>query len=113
MWTGNTAVYSDHPEAVKDLLHKSCGDKQNECGGHFADMYKAGSKKGYDTLQFLQHADMQCDSHNTMKNLAIEIVDLKGPGTTTCSQTNSGNTRFRAGWEAKSVCTCDNSQKII
>jgi len=112
MWTGNTKVYQDHPEGVKDLLGQPCADAQKECGKQFAAMYQAGLNKGYDSLQFLKHADMQCDNNNNMANLAIEIVDLKGPGTTTCSG-NGGQTRFKSGWEAKSTCYCDNSQKII
>lgn len=113
MWSGNTKVYQDHPDGVQDLLGQPCADKDKECGKQFAALYKAGLKKGYDTLQFMKHADMQCNTHNNqMGNYAIEIVDLKGPGTTTCSG-NGGQTRFRAGWEAKSVCDCDNSQKII
>jgi hypothetical protein len=114
MYTGNTKVYDDHPDAVQDLLKTSCGDKNKECGSHFEDMYKAALKAGYDTLQFTKHADMQCNTgNNDEANLAIEIVDLKGPGTTSCSQTNSGTTRFRTGWEAKSVCVCDNTEPNI
>merc|ERR1719169_314590 len=55
MWTGNTKVYDDHPDAIQDLLHTNCADNQKECGSQFHAMYDAGFKAGYDTLQFTKH----------------------------------------------------------
>jgi len=111
MYTGTTKVYNNHADAARDLLHRPCSDLTNECIAEFESMYKAARSRGLYCFQFLKHADMQCGSGE--HNLAIEIVDVKGPGTTTCSQRMSGPTRFRAGWEAKHACTCDNSKSTI
>jgi len=121
MWTGNTKAYNDHADGVKDLLNgAACKDKKQgfgvqECDANFEDMYKAALNRKLDSIQFLQHADMQCSLNNAKKmgNYAIEIVDLKGSGKYSCSQPNSGQTRFRAGWEAKSICNCDNTLTAI
>lgn len=121
MWMGNTKQYNDHPDAVADLLNGAkCEDPPgqlgaNECQKNFEDMYKAAKNKKLDSFHFTKHADMQCSTINTKKqgNYAIEIVDLGGSGAHACSQPNSGLTRFRAGWEAKSQCVCDNTQKAI
>jgi len=118
-WTGTTFAYNDHPDGVKDLLNAPCSDPpgqigNNECQNNFEDMYKAAIKKGANTLQFKKHSDMQCDlnNNNDQRNMAIEVVDLGGPGMTTCSGV-SGKTRFRAGWQAKYLCVCDNGQTSI
>lgn len=39
--------------------------------------------------------------------MAIEIVDLGGPGTTACGHVAGQANRYRAGWEAESACNCD------
>merc|ERR1712194_126715 len=112
MYTGSTKVYTDHPDATMDLLNQKCkGSGHNECGDQFSALYKAGIAKGLDSIQFTNHGDMQCANKNGL--LALEVVDFKGPGTTSCSQTNSGPGRFKSGWEAKTVCNCDNSQKTV
>jgi hypothetical protein len=114
MWTGNTKAYNDHQDAVSDLLKETCVSKLNECGSYFEAMYKAALGAGLDSIQFMHHKDMQCNKADTiMKGLAVEIVDLKGPGMDTCSQSNSGKTRFRTGWQAKHICYCDNSEEVI
>jgi hypothetical protein len=120
MWMGNTKAYNDHPDAVSDLLPgQQCKDPKgqlgvNECQKNFEDLYKAAKAKNMQSFHFTKHADMQCDTNsNKQGNYAIEIVDLGGSGAHACSQPNSGNTRFRAGWEAKSICNCDNTQKAI
>lgn len=117
--TGKTKAYNDHPDAVSDLLHAKCTDPpgqlgKNECQQQFEQLYKAAFNAGLESLQFTKHADMQCTTtSNQQGNMAIEIVDLKGSGKYACSQPNSGNTRFRAGWEAKSICNCDNTKQAI
>jgi len=124
MWLGNTKVYDDHPDAVADLLSQQCMDPPkslgpNECGQQFEQLYKAAKLRKYDTLQFTKHADMQCTTKaNYMGNMAIEIVDLAGPGGYACSEqfpngATEGWSRFRAGWEGKYKCYCDNNQKAI
>jgi len=119
-WTGTTFAYDDHPDAVKDFLPgQTCSDPpgqigNNECENNFDAMYKAARSKGAQTIQFKKHHDMQCDvkNNNDQRNMAIEIVDLGGPGITTCSG-ESGKTRFRAGWQAKYECMCDNARTAI
>jgi len=119
MWLGKTKAYNDHPDAVTDMLHTKCSDPPgqlgaNECQKNFEDLYKAAIKAGLNSVQFTKHADMQCSTKNNKQgNYAIEIIDLAGSGKYACSQPNSGLTRFRAGWEAKSQCTCDNTKKAI
>jgi hypothetical protein len=120
MYTGNTAVYKDHDEATKNLLNEPCkGTGHNECVPQFGALYKAGIKAGLDSLQFWDHGDMQCGPQGAggaipQMLLALEIVDLKGPGTHSCSQvTAAGPTRFKAGWEGKTVCNCDNAFTTI
>lgn len=103
MWVflGETKAYSDHPDAVQDLLGVHCGD--TECIGNFPAMYNAIALHNLDTIQFLKHADMACG------NGAIEIVDPRDSGIYPCGQKDSGLTRFKAGWQAQHDCTCDNS----
>jgi len=114
MYTGNTKVYKDHDAAVSELLQQPCmGSGHNECVPQFGALYRAALAAKLDSIQFTQHRDQQCGQFSNSGLLAMEIVDLKGPGTTTCSQTISGPTRFKSGWEAKSVCNCDNSQNTI
>merc|ERR1719326_376141 len=115
---GTTQAYLDHGDATLALLNEPCQgggtggeDLPNECIPQFPRLYKAAIAQGLDTLQFLKHADMICgedqNPHNR-RNMAIEIVDLGGPGTTACAQESSGVNRYRAGWEAASPCDCDN-----
>jgi len=115
---GTTQAYLDHGDATLALLNEQCEsggtgpeNLPNECIPQFPRLYKAAIAQGLDTLQFLKHADMICgedqDPHNR-RNMAIEIVDLGGPGTTACAQESSGVNRYRAGWDAASPCDCDN-----
>lgn len=123
MWTGNTKVYNDHPDAVGDLTGEQCKDPPgalgaNECQSNFEDLYKQARASHLDSIQFTKHADMQCTTKsNQQGNYAIEIVDLGGSGKYACSQPSNGagpqKTRFRAGWQAKSICYCDNQKQEI
>jgi hypothetical protein len=124
MWTGYTKVYNDHPDAVWDLLQQKCAIPAhplgpNECGSQFEALYAAARSRNFETIQFIKHADMQCTTKgNEERNMAIEIVDLKGSGQYACSTAfengaTEGWARFRAGWEAKYKCYCDNTQKAI
>lgn len=107
-WTGTTKVYSDHKEAVSDLLHEQCNNIQ--CIDYFKDLYQAGINAGLNSIQFTDHDDMTCGSGT--QPLALEIVDFAGPGTEPCGG-SSGVVRFRAGWEASSTCTCSASQTAL
>jgi len=114
MYLGVTKTYKDHSDASQDLLGRPCkvkkGDLPNECELDFPLWYRAAIKRGMDTFQFLYHADASCGSGSG--NLAIEVVDIHGPGRHSCSGFG-GITRFRAGWEAKHRCTCDDSKDVI
>lgn len=111
---GNTRAYDDHDGATQDLLNKPCDDPLKECG-HFVEIQLAGLALGLDTLQFRKHADNTCDVERAeRRNTAIEIMDFHGPGMFSCGQISSGQSRrYRAGWEAASLCDCDNTQKTI
>jgi len=113
---GNTRAYNDHDDASQDLLNKPCFDEDDykECG-HFMEMQLVGLVQGLDTLQFRKHADNTCDVERSEHGkTAIEIMDLHGPGMFTCGQIRSGQSRrYRAGWEAASLCGCDNTQNTI
>lgn len=114
MWLGNTKVYNNHPDAMWDLLGEKCkvkqGDLPGECELQFSEMYSAAIDNAYDSVQFLYHSDMACGGGRG--NLALEIVDVHGPGRHACSG-YGGVTRFRAGWEAKAECKCDDSKATI
>lgn len=88
---GNTKVFSDHADAVAELLPGSyCGD--TECVDSFIDLYHAAAKK-YDSIQFIAHRDQQCGGQG------FEIVDLKASGDDVCSLPVSGGFGHCA-------CTC-------
>merc|ERR1712232_814458 len=91
---GNTRAWKDHDSAVLDLLMEGCKDTlaglTNECIPQFPRLYAAAIQVGLDSLQFEKHADMPCGKEQHRQNMAIEIVDLGGPGTEACSQHTSG-----------------------
>jgi len=119
MWLhlGSTRVYNNHPDAVGDLLGQKCkyqkGDLPNECELQFPDLYVAAVNRGLATIQFLYHADMSCGGGR--QNLAIEILDFRGPGRESCSGWGGAlpMSRFRAGWEAKNECNCNSNLDTI
>jgi len=113
-YLGATAVYWDHPDASKDLLGQPClpAGSQGECQDQFSEYYTAAIKRGLDTFQFLGHSDARCAVGAGDGNMGIEIVDVRGPGRHSCSG-YGGASRFRAGWEAKSQCNCDDNLHTI
>jgi len=120
---GNTKMWNDHDLAVQELLNEACqagggwAATDHECIPQFPRMYQAAINAGYDSMQFQKHADMPCGVEQSRQNMAIEIVDLGGPGTNSCGMSfqggTSGKSRYRAGWEAKYECDCDNTQKTV
>merc|ERR1719329_192562 len=117
---GNTQPYDEYDDAVGDLLGgEPCqsgggaGDLPHECVPQFPRLYQAAKDRGLNTLQFRKHSDAMCGSEQARSNMAIEIVDLGGPGTESCGQKSSGQNRYRAGWEAASTCDCDNTQTTV
>ena len=61
----------------------------------------------------MKHADMPCGEEQERRNMALEILDLGGPGTTACGQEASGVGRYRAGWQAAAPCDCDNTMEFV
>jgi len=110
LWTGQTKSYDDHDDAVSDLMGETCVSKKNECVSYFPDLYQAVIAAGLTTISFVKHDDMQC-GHGIL-NLAVEIVDIEGPGTKTCGG-DDGLVRFKAGWAASANCYCDNSLTVL
>lgn len=120
---GNTKYWADHDNAVLELLKQKCmaghgwRADQHQCIPQFPQLYKAAIAAGLNSMQFLKHGDMPCGKEKKRQNMAIEIVDLGGPGTTSCGKSfgaaTSGVSRYRAGWMAKNTCTCDNKQKTV
>jgi len=121
---GNTKTWKDHDNAVLELLKEKCqggsgwGPNDHQCIPQFPKLYQAAIKAGLNSMQFWAHSDMPCGSEHHRQNMAVEIVDLGGPGTTSCGMefkggASSGKARYRAGWEAKHECTCDNRQTTV
>jgi len=121
---GKTKVWADHDDAVKELLNEPCqggqgwGPHDHECIPQFPRLYKAAKAAGLDSMQFVKHGDMPCGIEQHRQNMAIEIVDLGGPGTHSCGMAfpngaTSGKSRYRAGWAAQNSCICDNTQKTV
>lgn len=99
--TGNTKVYPDHADAVRDLLNQSCkGLKGGECSDQFPALIAAAAKAGYDTLQFTHHADMRCG------NTAVELLVTSGSGAQACGAGIS----LKRGWGGSQPCVCDNTK---
>ncbi len=106
---GKTIAFDDHDDAVKRFLPGvECDPKvQNECSNNFKDLFPAAIKEGYDSIQFLCHADERCG------NTAVEIVDLNGVGNYACQAKNPGGSdwKYKTGWNASLGCKCENSSK--
>jgi len=110
-WLGKTKAYHDHGDAVKEFLHRPCSSAQ--CVNDFTATFAAAKNAGYNSLQFLAHADMKCgrpghgipSQGGQGKNGAIELVDVAGHGTSPCAS------NYKAGWEASKACNCDSSLK--
>lgn len=111
-WTGNSKPYNDHPDAVKDLLGERCVSASNECVHYFRSLFNAMKTAGLDSISFVKHADMECSPLGMVMNLAIEIVDIAGPGEMPCGG-QSGWVRFKAGWQASNACFCEGTKPYI
>lgn len=101
---GKTIAFPDHTDASLYFLGKRCSD--TECSADtFTAMFTEAAKRGYDSVQFLNHGDMRCG------NTAIEIVDVRGRGSDNCCDHPSA---FRSGWNAKNPsCPCDSGQTCL
>ena len=110
---GKTISFNDHKDAVQHFLNKKCDDDDPihhpvECISELNDLINEASKE-YDTIQFLNHPDMQC---NWNKNsMAMEILDIRldngASGKYNCGTNNSKQNLYR-DWGGKSICKCKN-----
>ena len=97
---GRTLAFDTHVEAVNHFLGAgTCTDASDECPSHFAALFAAALKEGYDSLQFLKHGDQRCGL------MRPEIVDLRGTGRDRCE--NIPN--LRTGWDHELPCDCARS----
>ena len=107
---GTTQAFLDHEQAVEHFLGRPCEKPGNECVEEFTELFETARAQGFDSLQFLGHADQVC---GTKKSIAVELVDLAGSGAHPCGDENPGssqwNARYRTGWDANLSCTCVNA----
>lgn len=108
---GRTLAVGTHPELVARVLPaQSCPD--DECVSLFGAAFAAAAKEGYDSVQFLRHADQRCSASQGSqpggKSLAHEIVDLRGDGRFACGTEDARLTKYRAGWRGSKACECTN-----
>lgn len=105
-YLGKTRSFKDHADAVQYFLDETCFD--TECVDYFPALFEAAASQGYDSIQFLDHADMTCG-----QNTAVEIVDVAGSGMYACGDENpdqpAWNARYRTGWNASLPCDCSNA----
>jgi hypothetical protein len=107
-YLGQTKAFTDHEDAVKEFTGRGCS---GQCVNDFPRTFAAAASKGYGSIQFLAHSDMKCgrsghgipSQGGSGKNGAVEIVDVKGHGTSPCAS------NYKAGWEASQTCNCDSS----
>jgi len=120
---GNTAVYTDHADAMRDILGSGCVDQDwntfadwepvssigpTECEKSFDDLWPVAISRGFDSFQFTDHYDCTCgpqgdSSYKYDRRCPTEIVALqdKGGATEACSSL------LRGGWGAGTDCNCD------
>ena len=106
--TGSTKVYADHHQSYADLCPDHGATPPPDCG--FAVLFTQAKAKGYDSIQYTDHADQQCGRSmpNGRHEWAIEIVSTTEVGSFACG---GQKTQWRAGWEASDTCDCDNNFK--
>jgi len=110
---GTTIAFRKHADAVRYFLNADCGDMNDECVPKFDAMFQAAAKKGYDTVQFLEHGDQRCGLS------AVEIVRTRanGGGKYGCGvlpTTSEPQTTYTRGWDATLPCDCkDDSQTTM
>lgn len=97
---GRTRAYTDHGDAVRDLMSTDCSDGYNECTSQFKELFSAATNENLDTVQFLRHADMRCG------NRAVELVLVGHSGRTSCPKGGLPTTLFASGWQHDKPCVC-------
>eukprot|EP00928_Gymnodinium_smaydae_P036702 TRINITY_DN25614_c0_g1_i1.p1 TRINITY_DN25614_c0_g1~~TRINITY_DN25614_c0_g1_i1.p1 ORF type:complete len:523 (+),score=109.26 TRINITY_DN25614_c0_g1_i1:140-1708(+) len=113
--TGKTLIYEDHWAAHTEFCGEQCGHLRL-LRGPVRDrlMCTEAARQGYDTIQFLNHADDQwrC-SHGFFKHkpMGIEIVAVRLQGSG--GPCGGMEDFFRAGWNADKPCHCNNSKSWL
>jgi hypothetical protein len=110
--TGVTLGFPTHEEAYTRF--GAVGPQWND------DLCQKASQQGYDSLQFTAHVDhvnYPCDTYHTgvpnLDYMNLEIVGVGLQGTYSCTSSTGAPSSVRAGWDARSACTCDNSQSYF
>lgn len=107
---GRTIAFRHHADAIAHFLNKKCTDYNwlhgfIECNSDFTNLIIA-AQKDYDSIQFLEHADMRCG------NTAVEIMALNYIGNYPCGN-ESGKGIFRAGWKGSRDNDCDTTKLCL
>lgn len=76
---GRTRAFARHEDAVREFVH--AGARCYECAEFFVAVAENATAAGVDTIQFTGHTDQDCG------NAAVEIVYLRGAGSTACAGT--------------------------
>jgi len=132
-YTGKTRVYGTHAEAIQDLLGLECVSQNeklfkfspvltkmgipedlliDECSPQWKRMVTAAAKKGYDSIQFINHHDVQCYTEEYQQPIEIIDCDLSANSSYACGYKNPNTDNFRSkcawGWNAEKKCNCSN-----
>ena len=102
---GRTIAFGSHEEAVRHFLGTSCSrgpmeardfNGRLQCDKELDAMASVARRRGYETVQFLQHCDAKCEQ------CPHEIAALYGGG----GRTACPNVEMRRGSRAQWRCTC-------
>ena len=103
MNTGRTIAFDDHGGAARFFLGRECQDYdprtnlvQCDPANDWIDIGRAAIAAGYDSVQFLQHCDLECG------RCAHEIAVFTAPGSGACPS----GVELRTGFNASVPCTC-------
>ena len=105
---GKTWSGPDHDDALKFFHVKGGG----EClHGENERVCAAAAKKGYDSIQYLQHEVATCK--DVPKVINYELVSTKLKGMYACTSSNGRSSLIRKGWMGADACECDEAKGYI
>tara|TARA_B110000046_G_scaffold163648_1_gene178730 strand:- start:54 stop:473 length:420 start_codon:yes stop_codon:yes gene_type:complete len=108
---GKTWSGPDHGDAFKFFHVTKVGPKyENTENDH---MCTAVAKKGYDSIQFLQHDYVIKDCDVIGKVTNYELVSTKLKGLYACTSSDGKSSLIRKGWMGAEACECDVTQGYI
>ena len=110
---GKTWSGPDHGDAFKFFHVKKEGSANG--GPENEHMCAAAAKKGYDSIQFLQHStgSKACEHHDIGQNTNYELVATKLKGLYACTSSNGQSSLIRKGWMGAEACVCDEVKGYI